>query len=225
MLPFLIFSISASCKRFAFARRFWNQILTCVSVKRSDDENSARSAMLKYCFSRNFFSSDSSWAWMKNDRGEKRENCSLISIASNDVSQGLFRCAKHWQWWTYRCEWCPWLSVGLVLSQIAFDSRYLIVIWNEKERGRGLELLSICGNKTSGSGWTVIRVEINFRHLNNVSHSARQRRSENEIETKQMEFHIGMNGFHSTQPEPPHRHTATQMETSFVAFDLSSKIN
>lgn len=56
----LIFSISASCSLFALARRFWNQIFTWVSVSLSDDENSARSAILRYCFSRNFFSSDSS---------------------------------------------------------------------------------------------------------------------------------------------------------------------
>uniref|UniRef100_A0A8W7PCG5 Uncharacterized protein n=1 Tax=Anopheles coluzzii TaxID=1518534 RepID=A0A8W7PCG5_ANOCL len=61
----LIFSSSASCRRFALARRFWNQILTWVSVSRSDELNSARSAMLRYCFSRNFFSSDSS-CWVVN---------------------------------------------------------------------------------------------------------------------------------------------------------------
>jgi hypothetical protein len=51
-----IFSISASCNRFALARRFWNQIFTCVSVKLNDAENSARSAIDKYCFCLNFFS-------------------------------------------------------------------------------------------------------------------------------------------------------------------------
>ena len=53
----LIFSISASCNLLDFALRFWNQIFTCVSVRLSLLENSARSAMLRYCFSRNFFSS------------------------------------------------------------------------------------------------------------------------------------------------------------------------
>lgn len=36
------------------------RVLTCVSVRWSDDENSARSAIVRYCFSRNFFSSDKS---------------------------------------------------------------------------------------------------------------------------------------------------------------------
>lgn len=67
-----IFSISASCNRLALARLFWNQIFTCVSVRRSDDENSARSAMLKYCFSRNFFSSDRSCACSEQWKDESR---------------------------------------------------------------------------------------------------------------------------------------------------------
>lgn len=51
------FSSSASCRRLAFARRFWNQILTWVSVRFKELENSARSAMDRYCFCRNFLSS------------------------------------------------------------------------------------------------------------------------------------------------------------------------
>ena len=60
-----IFSISASCNRLDLALLFWNQILTWVSVKLRLAENSARSAMLKYCFSRNFFSSCCS-CWVVN---------------------------------------------------------------------------------------------------------------------------------------------------------------
>ena len=52
----LSLSSSDSWSRLVFARRFWNQILTWVSVSLSWAENSALSAMLKYCFSRNFFS-------------------------------------------------------------------------------------------------------------------------------------------------------------------------
>lgn len=55
------FSSSASCSLFAFALLFWNQILTCVSVKLRELENSARSAMDRYCFWRNFLSSARSW--------------------------------------------------------------------------------------------------------------------------------------------------------------------
>ena len=43
-------SNSDSCNLLDLARRFWNQIFTCVSVNLSEAENSARSAMLKYCF-------------------------------------------------------------------------------------------------------------------------------------------------------------------------------
>lgn len=73
----LIFSSSASCSRFAFARRFWNQIFTCVSVSRNDEENSARSAMLRYCFSRNFFSSDNSCCVVNGVRGFRFGLCFL----------------------------------------------------------------------------------------------------------------------------------------------------
>lgn len=47
------FSSSASCSLFALALRFWNQILTWVSVRFRELENSARSAMERYCFWRN----------------------------------------------------------------------------------------------------------------------------------------------------------------------------
>ena len=50
-------SNSDSCNLLVLARRFWNQIFTWVSVNFSCAENSARSAIDKYCFSRNFFSS------------------------------------------------------------------------------------------------------------------------------------------------------------------------
>jgi len=52
----LIRSISASFNRLSLALLFWNQILTCVSVRFKDALNSALSAILRYCFSRNFFS-------------------------------------------------------------------------------------------------------------------------------------------------------------------------
>ena len=53
----LILSISDSLSRLSFARRFWNQIFTWVSVRFNEALNSARSAILRYCFSLNFFSS------------------------------------------------------------------------------------------------------------------------------------------------------------------------
>ena len=63
------FSSSASCSRLALARRFWNQILTWVSVRFRELENSARSAMERYCFWRNFLSRASSWDVVKGVRG------------------------------------------------------------------------------------------------------------------------------------------------------------
>lgn len=65
----LIFSISASCSLFDFALLFWNHILTWVSVKLRLFENSARSAMERYCFSLNFFSSCISCWFVKGVRG------------------------------------------------------------------------------------------------------------------------------------------------------------
>ena len=64
-----IFSISASCSLLDFARRFWNQIFTWVSVKFKLFENSARSAMDRYCFSRNFFSNCINCCVVKGVRG------------------------------------------------------------------------------------------------------------------------------------------------------------
>ena len=60
LFTILSFSISASFNLFSFARRFWNQILTWVSVKLRDEENSARSAIERYCFVLNFLSRASS---------------------------------------------------------------------------------------------------------------------------------------------------------------------
>lgn len=65
----LSFSISASCNLFAFARRFWNHIFTCVSVSLSEEENSALSAMLRYCLSLNFFSKARSCCVVNGVRG------------------------------------------------------------------------------------------------------------------------------------------------------------
>lgn len=65
LLTIRIFSISASFNLFSFALRFWNQILTCVSVRFSDEENSALSAMERYCFVLNFRSKARS-CWVVN---------------------------------------------------------------------------------------------------------------------------------------------------------------
>ena len=69
------FSISASLRRFSLARRFWNQILTWVSVSESELENSARSAMDKYCFWRNLRSNERSCWVVKGVRGLRFDLC------------------------------------------------------------------------------------------------------------------------------------------------------
>lgn len=53
-MAILIFSISASFSLFSLALLFWNHILTCVSVRFREEENSALSAMERYCLDRNF---------------------------------------------------------------------------------------------------------------------------------------------------------------------------
>ena len=60
---------SRKCAVIRTHRRFWNQILTWVSVSLSWLENSARSEMERYCFSRNFFSSEFSCWVVKGVRG------------------------------------------------------------------------------------------------------------------------------------------------------------
>ena len=71
----LIRSISDSWRRLVFALLFWNQILTCVSVSLSEAENSARSAMLRYCLARNFFSRAESCCVVKGVRGFRLGLC------------------------------------------------------------------------------------------------------------------------------------------------------
>lgn len=65
----LSFSSSASCSLLALALRFWNQILTCVSVRLRELENSALSAMDRYCFWRNLRSRASSCEVVNGVRG------------------------------------------------------------------------------------------------------------------------------------------------------------
>lgn len=124
----LIFSISASCSRLALARRFWNQIFTCVSVRRSDEENSARSAMLRYCFSRNFFSSDSSCCVVKGVRGLRFGLClrrlhlmrggSLASATDRESEKErvLISLMLSKRRWLLRCLRC-WLAACLAESR------------------------------------------------------------------------------------------------------------
>lgn len=69
------FSSSASCSLFALALRFWNQILTWVSVRFRELENSARSAMERYCFWRNLRSRARSWDVVKGVRGFRLVLC------------------------------------------------------------------------------------------------------------------------------------------------------
>lgn len=71
------FSSSASCSLFALALRFWNQILTWVSVRFRELENSARSAMDRYCFWRNLRSKARSWDVVKGVRGFRLVLCFL----------------------------------------------------------------------------------------------------------------------------------------------------
>lgn len=68
-LAILSFSSSASWSRLAFALRFWNQIFTWVSVRVREEENSARSAMDRYCFCLNFLSRARSWDVVNGVRG------------------------------------------------------------------------------------------------------------------------------------------------------------
>lgn len=73
----LSFSSSASWSLFAFALRFWNQIFTWVSVRVREDENSARSAMDRYCFCLNFLSRARSCEVVKGVRGFRLVLCFL----------------------------------------------------------------------------------------------------------------------------------------------------
>lgn len=71
------FSSSASCSLLALARRFWNQIFTWVSVRFKELENSARSAMDRYCFWRNLRSKARSCDVVNGVRGLRLVLCFL----------------------------------------------------------------------------------------------------------------------------------------------------
>lgn len=77
LVVILSLSSSASCSRLAFALRFWNQIFTCVSVRLRELENSARSAIDRYCFWRNLRSRAKSWVVVKGVRGLRFVLCFL----------------------------------------------------------------------------------------------------------------------------------------------------
>ena len=83
-------SSSDSWSRLVFARRFWNQILTWVSVSLSWAENSALSAMLKYCFSRNFFSNAFSCCVVNGVLGLRLGLC-FLSVQRRGPGGGLNR--------------------------------------------------------------------------------------------------------------------------------------
>ena len=85
-----IFSISASFNLFSFARRFWNQIFTWVSVRFKEEENSARSAIERYCLVRNFFSNESNWDVVKGVLGLRFDLC---------FRRVHFTAGRGWWWW------------------------------------------------------------------------------------------------------------------------------
>ncbi len=82
------FSNSASCNLLDFALRFWNQIFTWVSVRLSEAENSARSAMERYCFCLNFFSNANSCWVVKGVLGFLLGLCFLSCIGFLEPRSG-----------------------------------------------------------------------------------------------------------------------------------------
>lgn len=89
------FSSSASWSRLALARLFWNQIFTWVSVRFSELENSARSAMDRYCFWRNFRSSASSCDVLNGVRGFRLVLCFLRGHAGDNNNTSTFTLIPH----------------------------------------------------------------------------------------------------------------------------------
>ena len=70
-------SASASRSRFSLALRFWNQILTCVSVSLRYSANSALSATERYFCWRNFLSSAINWVLVNGVLGFRSFFCFL----------------------------------------------------------------------------------------------------------------------------------------------------
>lgn len=100
------FSSSASCGLFALALRFWNQILTWVSVRFRELENSARSAMERCCFWRNSRSRARSWEVVKGVRGFR------LLLCFRRVQVVGLMCPREQKWRVSRRKWlchqvCP----------------------------------------------------------------------------------------------------------------------
>lgn len=114
----LSFSSSASWSLLALARRFWNQILTWVSVRVKEDENSALSAMDRYCFCLNFLSRASSCDVVKGVRGFR-----------------LVLCFRNWQpGLIWPEEWNGWdlirvQYVGCVVFVCSYPENHFDLMW------------------------------------------------------------------------------------------------
>jgi len=107
----LSFSSSASCSLLALALRFWNQILTWVSVRLRELENSALSAMDRYCFWRNLRSRASSWEVVNGVRGFLFVLCFLrvqavgLRCPARKGKAGYHKSRDCWAFWRDVLDW------------------------------------------------------------------------------------------------------------------------
>lgn len=114
----LSFSSSASCSLLALALRFWNQILTWVSVRLRELENSALSAMERYCFWRNLRSRASSWEVVNGVRGFLFVLCFLrvqavgLRCPARKGKAGYHKRRETWCSGEMRCIWGLGQGVG-----------------------------------------------------------------------------------------------------------------
>ena len=127
-------SNSDSCKRLDLARRFWNQILTWVSVNFKEAENSARSAIDKYCFWRNFFSkADNCWV-VNGVRGLRLGLCFLNWHFKGPKGAGGFKVpfSETWFWRIFNHLFSPNFSSVLLflwefLANLSLSNNYTLI--------------------------------------------------------------------------------------------------
>ena len=119
----LSLSSSDSWSRFVLARLFWNQIFTWVSVSFSCALNSARSAMERYCFSRNFFSSAFSCCVVKGVRGLRFGLC-FLSVQRSGPGGGLNLRSANKQKCIYFCLFTPLILCFGHIADVYISKRF-----------------------------------------------------------------------------------------------------
>lgn len=154
----LSFSTSASWSLLALARRFWNQILTWVSDSDREEENSARSAMDRYCFWRNFLSRARSCVVVKGVRGLRLVLCFLKGqTAGMSCPRGHGKNVRQNVLVWYPSYWIWAETVGQFFSQLIgrkWQKKCCLQLINLSRKNAKLSLFAACQEKEINVNWS-----------------------------------------------------------------------